>query len=116
METGEVLEEFPLRSRMWHSIDKDLVLSHAENEVNLINHLKNKYGVPIEPFELVKDDISFSKGQKIRIIGHDYTQIEGKDLLIPVSLDGSIDSETDNGRYIVNTRTPSVIVCHNYFH
>lgn len=69
--------------------------------------------IQIEPLELLDVDTSLSKGQKVCIIGHDYVQNNGMELLIPTSLDGEIISKTDNSRYIIKTKRPSVMVSAN---
>lgn len=115
-ETGKVLEEFPLINHSWNNIDKDLVITHLEDEEFVINLLKRKYDIQIEPLELMDFDSSLSQGQKVSIIGHDYVQNNGHELLIPASLDGEIVSKTDNGRYILKTTRPSEMVCISSFH
>lgn len=98
-------------NKVWCNIDTDVSIVHLENEEETYDTLKRKYNIDVQPLTLVGDEIVPSINTMVRLIGHDYTQIEGQELLIPASLDGKIKGEVPTGRYIVSTKQPSVMVC-----
>lgn len=110
-DSGKILDEIELSSKIWCDIDKDVSVLHFEDEENAIYQLKRKYNIDIEPIDLTGSEISLSPNSRVRIIGHDYHNEAGNEYLIPASLDGRVTGTTETGRYVVTTKQPSVMVC-----
>lgn len=105
--TGVLLDEFPLKTRLTVRVDSDLVVGHLQDEEAFENVLKNKFGLSVDPLELLLGPIS--PNSEVEIIGHDFTtNWNGHPVLIPVTLPGRLLA-TSKRRGVVDTPQPSVM-------
>lgn len=113
LETGQILENFPMSHFSYKKLESDLVIGHVEDEDEFLNNLKNKYFINLESVNLMD---SFPNSSNVQLLGHDFTTDEqdGRNVLVPVSLNGKILALYPK-KLIIDTVQPSIMVFYSFY-
>jgi len=104
--TGKLLKEFKLCDRTFRYEERDLAVLHLEDEEHFEEVLKF-HNIKFEPIEF--HPYVAEEGQKVIMIGNDFTTTsDGEEILVPVSLEGTVNLVTEESVFI-STPMPSTM-------